>query len=397
MDQSFEALVRRVAELRREKDPHTGKIPGQFLLERKLVAEGWAKIGPNRVRKALETLALQRTIDALGARATSAEERAREVAVTPGPLPAPTQSIEPSPPEPTAGMIVPYKAPPPQRPVYDNVVDALYATIGKGASRFAQKAATPSERYAVYSDVHMPWEAEEALHNGVALAESIGCTQAYIAGDGFEFMKLSRWPKEEHISFVEEVARAHAKAEWFCSRFHRVRIFGGNHDGKHGRFGRFLNERLAEEFHFLVKDPLELILAGIPNVEIVGHEAPFGEHLGWLHQVGKDAILTHCELGSAQQGANLERLKNWVREWGPRLGLTSIPRLITTGHTHRSTVHHEDDRMLVETGCMASWQIQGYQYKDATLKNRKPGVHAFLVLVQEDGVTNLSETRLIRV
>lgn len=305
-------------------------------------------------------------------------------------------------PTPTVGTIQPPPLEAPKRKMsWDRAADAFFEWIGKPADHTFPRNAEPynrdAERYALFSDIHAPWHDPKALYQAVEEAKAEDCSTLIIGGDGFDFYRLSRYAKSKQIRFEDELAKCRMLVEWLATQFNEVLIVAGNHDG--GRWERVLAEQIAEEIRFLVRSPLDLLTADLPNVRFVGHKAPFGNEVSWLYQLGEDCIITHCEASSAQQGVNVAKLKDWLREWAPVLGLTERPRCITTGHTHRATALHDYDRLLIETGTLASWDAQGYQYQapgGAQLKNRKPGVQAWTLIVQKDGRTDLRESRVIR-
>ena len=277
---------------------------------------------------------------------------------------------------------------------YERAADVLFKMLGKRRSRFVPMEDEPGgERYAVFSDLHVPFHDQEALIQAVEEAQDEGCTTLIIGGDGLDFYRISRYPKSKLMPFREELAQARVVLEYLSASFGEVRILLGNHDG--GRWERAVGEQISEEIRWLVRSPWEVLLEDLPNVRLVGHEAPFGASVGWLYQLGDDAIITHCEVSSSQQGVNLDKLKGWVTEWSDVIGLCHRPRLITTGHTHRATAHHEHDKLLIETGTLASWDAQDYQL-GAGIKNRKPGVKAWTLLVQNDGVTDLKASGVRR-
>lgn len=254
-----------------------------------------------------------------------------------------------------------------------------------------------AETYALMSDLHAPFHNHPALLRAVAEAEAAGCSTLVLGGDTFDFYALSRYHKTKQIRFEDELAKCRALLEFLGSRFTKVLIGRGNHD--QGRWERVLADEVSEGIRFLVRSPWDVLLAGLDNIELVGHSVKDAGEMVWLAQIGKDAIVTHCELSSAQQGVNLERLKQWLHEWAPALGFCDRPRFITTGHTHRATMHHEFDRVLVETGTLASADAQGYQFHapgGAQLRNRKPGVYAWTYFAQVDGVTDLRSVRVNR-
>lgn len=292
--------------------------------------------------------------------------------------------------------VTPKVAAVPSRDLFEDAASAFYALIGRKAPAFVPAAGEPkTERIAILSDIHAPWHDGPKLIQACEEAIAAGCETVLIAGDFFEYHRISSHAKSKSCTFEQELAGCRLAAEWIASQFKRRMYLKGNHED---RWERFVGNEIAEEIRFLVPDVTKLVLDGL-DYEYVGHQAVMGDgndkDVVWLAQVGRDAIVTHCQLSSAQQGVNLERLKLWLAEWGGVLGFTDRPRFITTGHTHRGTVHHEHDRVLVETGFLASWDVQDYQYKSpggAQLRNRKPGTHGWTLLVQEDGVTNLRES-----
>lgn len=312
------------------------------------------------------------------------------LAVAAGEDPAPTW-----PPEPIPAEIVPAPARK-SRTAYETAGEAFRAWIGAGDEPMFSPAAgvTREDRIAVFNDIHAPWHDKAALVQACDEAVAAGCTMLYVAGDLFEFHRISRHHKSKSCTFEEELAGCRVAAEYLASRFPVRRYFRGNHED---RWAKYVADNVAEELQFLIPDVVALALDGL-GWEFVGHKAEFVEDshdMVWLAQVGLDAVLTHCQLSSSQQGVNLDRLKNWLREWGSVLGFTDRPRFVLTGHTHRGTQHHEHDALLVEGGCLASFGVQNYQYKSpggAQLCNRKPGVKGWTLLVQRDGRTDLRES-----
>lgn len=361
----------RVDELRSQPQPY-GKLMGLWRIWDILKAEGYQVTQP----ELRDYLGIGQNRTDIGQVLDTDLGRRLEPAIQPPPLDA----------APKAGA-------------YDRAADAFFDWLGRDRPRIEVKPLPEraAERYALISDLHAPWHDPKALYQAVEEAKAEDCSVLIIGGDGFDFYRLSRYAKSKQIRFEDELAKCRLLLEWLASQFSEVRIIAGNHDG--GRWERVLAEQIAEEIRFLVRSPLDLLAADLPNVSFVGHRAPFGNEVSWLYQLGEDCIITHCEASSAQQGVNLAKLKDWIREWAPVLGLTDKPRLLTSGHTHRATMHHDYDRLLIETGTLASWDAQSYQYQapgGAQLKNRKPGVHAWTLIVQKDGKTDLRESRVIR-
>lgn len=304
----------------------------------------------------------------------------------------PTPPVMETHPEPAPYQVVP-TLPPKMRSAYLDAYEAFKLVIGKDAEAFLPTRRPSNERWAVFSDVHLPFHNEAWLVAACDRAEAEGCGGLILAGDTFDFYRMSRYLKTKELKFEEEMAKARVAFEYLCSRFPKVRIFLGNHEI--GRWERWLAEYIHEEFRFLVKNPIDLLLNGIPNLEVVGHTTTWGKELVWLYQLGEDAILTHCEKSSAQQGVNLEKLKLWLREWARPLGINRNFRLVTSGHTHRLTMIHDDDCLAMETGMLADWTAQEYMV-GAQVANKKPGVPGFVIVQQENGITDLSECKTIR-
>lgn len=285
---------------------------------------------------------------------------------------------------------------PPKRSVFEDAASAFYSLIGRTAPAFLpMPGKVQDENYAIFSDIHAPWHDQEKLVQACDEAEAAGCETVVIAGDFFEYHRISSHSKSKSCTFEQELAGCRLAAEYIASRFKRRWYIKGNHED---RWERFVANEIAEEMQFLIPDVTKLVLDGL-GYEYIGHQATMDDgkekDIVWLAQIGHDAIITHCQLSTAQQGVNLERLKHWLAEWGGVLGFTDRPRFITSGHTHRGTTHHEHDRVLVETGFLASWDVQDYQYKSpggAQLRNRKPGTHGWTLLVQQNGRTNLRES-----
>lgn len=290
------------------------------------------------------------------------------------------------------------EAPPPipKKRLFERAAESFYAMIGREAPAFLPaNGAGGMDRIAILSDIHAPWHDQAKLIQACDEAVAAGCDTVVIAGDFFEYHRISSHHKSKACTFEEELAGCRLVAEYIASRFERRLYMKGNHED---RWARYVADNIGEEIRFMVGDATALVLDGL-GYEYIGHQATLEDgkdkDIVWLAQIGRDAIVTHCQLSTAQQGVNLERLKHWLTEWGAVLGFTDKPRFITTGHTHRGTVHHEHDRVLVETGFLASWDIQDYQYKSpggAQIRNRKPGTHGWTLLVQQDGRTNLRES-----
>lgn len=351
-------LRQRIAELRAEPQP-TGKPIGIYPLIDRLKAEGY-EFTHNEIRRILG-------IGAFG-------DRPEETPVS---------------------IVPPSLERPKRRTAYTDAKEAFFDWIGKDTSEETNPPSCSSEdASALISDVHAPFHDKDKLRQFVREAHAAGCWDLIIGGDGEDFYALSRYHKSKQIRFEHELAALRVHYEYLASEFASIKIVDGNHGA--GRFNRVLAEMVSEEIRFLVRDPYDVLLADLPNIQRVGHNAPFGNRMGWLYQHGKDCVITHCEASSAQQGKNLTDLKNWIREWGPVLGITSSPRLITSGHTHRLTELHDHDCKLIETGNLASWDIQAYQFEQAGIRNRKPGVPGWTLIVQRDGVTDLKESRAIR-
>jgi len=293
-------------------------------------------------------------------------------------------------------------------PVYDRAADAFYDAIGRVGQRFMQPTPSFTGQYhnvsMVMNDVHAPWCDQERLIESVILATEVyGATRLILTGDTVDLYSVSRWAKDREISLKAELAKARVIVEFLASNFPAVEIVYGNHDGVDGKSGgrmeRFLQEQVSSEIRFLVKDIWsDILLADLPNVRLVGVQAPFGSLLKWIYAVGQDAVLAHWQLSSAAQGANVKRFHDWVREWAPVIpGLPREPRLILTGHTHRGTTLEGHDYKLIENGNMASWEAQEYMFGPSGKGPRAPGTRGWTLLVQDDcGRTDLRQTRFMR-
>ncbi len=290
---------------------------------------------------------------------------------------------------------------------YERAADAFYEAIGRATQRFSQPPPTfytPHSRSMVMNDVHAPWCDEERLIEAVILATEVyGCTRLILTGDTVDLYSVSRWAKEREIDLRKELSRARVIVEFLASCFPSVEIVYGNHDGVDGKSGgrmeRYLQDQVSMDIRWLVKDIWkDILLADLPNVKLVGVEAPFGSMLRWLYVVGQDAVLAHWQLSSAVQGANVKKFQEWLREWAPVIsGIPTTPRLVLTGHTHRGTTLEGYDYKLIENGNMASWEAQEYMFGPSGKGPRAPGTRGWTLLVQDEyGRTDLQQTRFMR-
>ena len=328
----------------------------------------------------------------------------------PAPVAAPAPAIaipDPilQPPTPPLGQPAP---PPPQ---YSEAADRLFALRDRH-SRFGKSSLTihvPSrfKLTAVLSDLHLP-KADRArmVKAIVAATEVYGCTEAIGSGDIADMECFSHWPSDKTADPEGELHAVAADMDLIAASFQKFKLIRGNHDGTKGKCGgrweRWLESNIPAGLRFLLRDPWQdVILKQMKHsgrVEEVGVTLEWGGELRWIYAMG-DAVFAHWLLTNVNQGANVLRLFEWIREWHSLLpGVPRNPRFVLTGHTHRGTELHGLDHMLVEAGMLASFEAQEYQLGASGRGSRRPGTFGWVLLVQdENGRTDLSQSGFKRV
>jgi len=193
----------------------------------------------------------------------------------------------------------------------------------------------------------------------------------FIGGDLLNSEQVSTHPlalDEKRVKLQTEmrIDRAYIAALHTHTNAH-IDIFYGNHDH---RFHRLVSELLGEGLMFLVRDPLEMIIQGIPNVRIIkqpmyaktpdGTIFPMGD-MRYMAIVG-DALLSHANFTGKNPGMAVRKLYGWVQEWRK---LMQWPDFSTYVQFHGHKIHYSAEQggyvQLVEPGMGGTQVHESYK------------------------------------
>lgn len=213
-----------------------------------------------------------------------------------------------------------------------------------------------------------------------------------IAGDYLNGNQISSHPKLIIESFQEELAIGREVLEELAKNFEEVIIMDDNHI--HSRWLRHISKALTPDLHFLLTHPYDYLVKGLPNVKRASATSSFqyAEDIGWFYQQG-DAVFTHAELSSAVEFRTARKAQEYLKKWAPVFGLGSI-KFVAQAHNHKLGIYHDYDSAVAYTGCMLS--MEAVRYSMAATAVGSPPIAGYLILVQENGVTDLVETRVVR-
>jgi len=272
--------------------------------------------------------------------------------------------------------------------------DSLTKIIGEYKDFSGTSKHKSDEFILVGGDLHSVWadkDAVAAFLDAAKYAETV-----YLAGDLLDFYSVSRFNKNvDHLTVREELAFTRSFLEELSSCAKNIKMLTGNHDL---RPTKILASNYPQLLPLLI-DPLEIISAGLKNVEVLRHTSEglafsnlpsHQEFLNTIH-IEKDLVVSHHEK-FAGAGAAEDVLK-FVEGFKDVLGVKEKVRVVAQAHTHRLSCTYLNGVQLLLTGCLC--QTMPYQLEQGTMFRTTKG---FVIL--EKGPTGLvdhNKTRLITV
>jgi predicted phosphodiesterase len=247
-----------------------------------------------------------------------------------------------------------------------------------------------SKKILVVPDLHAPFHEPEMFAE--MLDRERDADMVVCIGDLSDSYALSTFIKYERMPFTDEWAQVTLAMQELATRFPRVIVVIGNHDG---RFEKRIRERLTEDMVDAVRFmtggllcPITALAKRYPNVEVARHVTPSGASVDWFTTVG-DAWFGHPEKYSRVAGAALRFTEEWIADNEVALGMDRY-RLIAMGHTHAAAIlPYRADKLLVECGCLC--QQQGYMLSPRI--GGRPQRRGYVTFTQDDGVTDLNSVR----
>jgi hypothetical protein len=273
----------------------------------------------------------------------------------------------------------------------------FFQYIGKKSDVFEKKQKPNLGRKQVSiiaTDWHVPYHDKEKVKRLVDEWGSKGkkADRLIIGGDFLNGDKLSIHVKMVHEDFKKEMTEGRLLLEYLASEFPEVVLVDDNH--VHSRWQKLLGTVLSPDLHFLTVHPYDYLTAGLENVVRAGNTIPseLGKEFGWLYNIG-DAVIAHSEVSSSQEMKSVRATQAFVNKWRPVLNIPEI-KFVAQSHVHKLAMYHDYDSAVALTGCMVS--LEGLKYSMGAKAAGGPPIHGYIVLVQEDGKTNLEETKVVR-
>ena len=268
------------------------------------------------------------------------------------------------------------------------------SAIGMAKDRYAPSTrpqnVSKKQKILVIPDLHAPFHEPEMF--AAMLEAEADADHAICIGDVGDAYSLSSFVKYERMPFSEEWASVTLVMQELATRFPKVTVVIGNHDG---RLEKRIRERLSEDMVDAIKYmtggtlcPLTALAKRYPNVEIARHQIPGGHAVDWCASVG-DAWLGHPEKFSITPGAVLRKVEEWIQDNESAMGFDRYA-LIVVGHTHQyAQIPWRSRQMLVECGALC----KTHGYMTSPKIGGRPQRRGYLVFDQHDGRTDLNSVR----
>lgn len=228
----------------------------------------------------------------------------------------------------------------------------------------------------VLSDLHIPTQHDKAID--FAVRRNLTADLIIINGDLLDLYSVSGFIKPRDIPIYEELDGAIRFLTWISDLFPNTFILltRGNHEQ---RLYTKVVPHLPSGLQFVAKlDLLDTLARPFPNVMSVND---------WFVAVG-DAIYAHSDATSAIPGKPAQTTGEWFLTHMDELGLTTAPRFVVQGHTHRVSAVYTHNQKCVESGCLCNHQDYA-----RTTRYKVPQGLGYVTALQYNGVTDLQNSR----
>jgi len=248
-----------------------------------------------------------------------------------------------------------------------------------------------TKKYLIIQDTHIPFHDEEFLVSIIEKHKN-EIDGLIIAGDFLDCYSISPFPKYKDISLREELTEGVKILQYLSENVKEIIVITGNHER---RVTKAIHRNLDKNMAFLIQtNLLDFISRGLA-LETIGHELSNIEVIdNWYYQIG-DAIIGHPEIYSSVELKSAVKSYEWFKKWQGRLNLDEF-RFISHAHTHKAGVAYVEEasklHMVVETG--ACCLTQDYAIRAESRGKYTPPQNGYVLLIQENGKTNLNRTRL---
>lgn len=243
----------------------------------------------------------------------------------------------------------------------------------------------------IIQDTHIPFHDEKFLIEIIEKHKN-DVDRIIIGGDFLDCYSVSTFPKHKDITLKEELIEGVKVLQYLSESVPEVILVQGNHEE---RVQKAIHKQLDKNLTFLMQNNiLEFISRGFA-LETIGKELSNVQIINnWYYQLD-DAIIGHPSIYSNVALKSAITSFDWFNKWRGRLNLKPF-RFLSHAHTHKAgCVYIEGNSqlsMVVETG--ACCENQDYTTRSESKSKYTPPVNGYVILVQENGVTNINETQL---
>lgn len=178
---------------------------------------------------------------------------------------------------------------------------------------------------------------------------------------------VNTWNDGEKDESERELLRTRAAFETLREETRaKIYLMTGNHDH---RVQLTIMTQLGPRFARWIKNPLALLIEGLPDVELVRNELTLHEPNGTVHGFGEsryifpvgDALISHANFVGSKNVSAVQKLFDKVSEWTHSLGID--PRLFIQFHAHNMSKTYRDGGhiCLVEPGAAFIPTVEAYK------------------------------------
>lgn len=168
----------------------------------------------------------------------------------------------------------------------------------------------------------------------------------------------------------------------------QIFIIRGNHDDW---WHRRISSVIDPELLFLISDPLQMIVEGLPRISLVNTPLAFTTPNGTQYPAGSlqymvivgDALISHANFTSKNPGGAVKKLSTYITDWKPLLTWPDF-RLLIQFHGHKISCNIERGGYLtlIEPGMVGELSVEAY--KIGYQAKWTPGAIGCVVFEQEE-------------
>ena len=245
------------------------------------------------------------------------------------------------------------------------------------------------EKILVLSDLHEPYGSEMVLEEAKARHKDAGTL--VIPGDLGDYYSKSRFRKQRHVSFKDEVRAIFFRLEWLATNWPTVKVMLGSHDN---RPEKAIMSVLGDTTDLLVmteQNLLKHLASYFDNIEVVDLQIPDkGIGLTHIYQFG-DIVFTHGEISRVQKTATLDKVSKYLHDWSAFLGLKPF-KVIAQAHNHQDLKTSEGGEFWFMLPTASDPYSLGFEYILSAKMWGKPPKVGYSIFRQSKGETDYNQS-----